>query len=232
MYAKKRITDLGSADRPRERLRRHGAQALSNAELLAVLLRTGVPGLNAVELAQELLVEYQGLAGLHAADFHQLVNMRGIGQAKAAQLVAAVELGRRLAISRQSETPTIQAPEQAAELLLYEMGALKQEHLRVLLLDTRNRLQRIVEIYQGSLNSSLIRIGEIFRDAVRTNAAAIIVAHNHPSGDPAPSPEDIAVTRAIVEAGRLLDIEVLDHLIIGKGRFASLKSKGLGFDAL
>lgn len=230
MYAKRRITDLSSTDRPRERLRSLGAQALSNAELLAVLLGSGVSGLNAVELAQELLSEYQGLTGLHAADFDQLTATRGIGQAKAAQLIAAVEMGRRLAASGPNESPVIQSPEQAAELLIYEMGALQQEYLRVLILDTRNRLQKIVEVYHGSLNSSLIRIGEVFRDAVRINAASIIVAHNHPSGDPAPSPEDIAVTRAIVEAGRLLDIEVLDHLIIGKGRFLSLKAKGLGFD--
>jgi DNA repair protein RadC len=113
---------------------------------------------------------------------------------------------------------------------MYEMGALKQEHLRVLLLDTRNQLIRITEVYQGSLHTSLIRIGEIFRDAVRENAASVIVAHNHPSGDPSPSPEDVAVTRAMIDAGRLLDIEVLDHLVIGTGRFVSLKSKGLGFE--
>ena len=113
---------------------------------------------------------------------------------------------------------------------MYEMGALKQEHLRVLLLDTRNQLIRITEVYQGSLNTSLIRVGEIFRDAVRENAAAVIVAHNHPSGDPSPSPEDVDVTRAMIDAGQLLDIEVLDHLVIGTGRFVSLKSKGLGFD--
>jgi DNA repair protein RadC len=232
MYTKRRITDLGQTDRPRERLREHGAQALSNSELLAVLLRTGVAGMNALELAQELLDQYQGLAGLHSSDYDQLVSTRGIGPAKAAQLIAAIELGRRLAASGPADKPTIHAPEQAAELLVYEMGALEKEHLRVLILDTRNRLLRIVEVYQGSLNSSLIRIGEVFRDAVRANAASIIVAHNHPSGDPAPSPEDIAVTKAMIEAGRLLDIEVLDHLIIGKGKFLSLKAKGLGFDQL
>jgi DNA repair protein RadC len=110
------------------------------------------------------------------------------------------------------------------------MGALEQEHLRVMLLDTRNRLMRIVEVYRGSLNSSLVRIGEVLRDAVRSNAAAVIVVHNHPSGDPTPSPEDVSLTRSIVEAGKILDIEVLDHLVIGKNRFVSLKARGLGFE--
>jgi len=112
------------------------------------------------------------------------------------------------------------------------MGALEQEHLRVLLLDTRNRLIRTIEVYRGSLNTSLIRVGEVFRDAVRSNAASIIIVHNHPSGDPTPSPEDVSVTRALVEAGSLLDIEVLDHLVIGKNCFVSLKSKGLGFNKI
>lgn len=229
-YARHRIKDLGRGDRPRERLKAQGAQALSNAELLAVLLRTGVAGLNAVQLAQELLGRFQGLTGLHAADYAELVKTHGVGPAKAAQLKAAIELGRRLAAAEPGERPIIQSPAQAAELLMYEMGALEKEHLRVLLLDTRNRLQRIVEVYRGSLNSSLIRIAEVFRDAVRSNAASIIVAHNHPSGDPSPSPEDVAVTKALIEAGKLLDIEVLDHLIIGRGRFVSIKSKGLAFE--
>jgi DNA repair protein RadC len=231
-YALHRITDLGPADRPRERLRDQGAQVLHNAELLAILLRTGVAGLNSVQLAQELLMKFHGLAGLHDANYAELVASRGIGDAKAAQIKAAIELGRRLAAWKPEQRPSIQSPEHAAELLMYEMSALDQEHLKVLLLDTRNQLLRVVEVYHGSLNTSLIRISEVFRDAVRDNAAAIIVVHNHPSGDPSPSPEDIAVTRAIVEAGKLLDIEVLDHLIIGHGRFVSLKAKGLGFGEL
>ncbi len=230
MYTVHRIKDMRSDDRPRERLEQQGSQALSNPELLAILLGTGVQGQSAIQLAQELLSEYGGLAGLHRADYQDLVKTRGIGPAKAAQLGAAIELGRRLAVSVPDDRPAIQSPEQAAELVMYEMGALKQEHLRVLLLDTRNQLIRITEVYQGSLNTSLIRVGEIFRDAVRENAASVIVAHNHPSGDPSPSPEDVAVTRAMIDAGRLLDIEVLDHLVIGTGRFISLKSKGLGFD--
>ncbi len=224
-----RITDMESSDRPRERLLMLGPTSLSNAELISILLRAGIEGMNVLQMAQKLLLEMGGLTGLHQAPLEALCDRRGIGPAKAAQIKAAIELGRRLSIASPEERPVIQSPEDAAALLLYEMGALEQEHLRVLLLDTRNRVLRTVEVYRGSLNSSMIRIGEIFREAIRANAAAIIVAHNHPSGDPTPSPEDVRVTKALVESGELLDIEVLDHLIIGKNRYVSLKSKGLGF---
>ncbi len=224
-----RITDLDRGDRPRERLAALGAKALSNAELLAILIRTGIEGMNAVHVSQNLITSCGGLPGLHRMSFASLRSQRGIGPAKAAQIKAAIELGRRLAAAVPEEKFRIQSPEDAAGLLLYEMGALEREHLRVVLLDTRNQLIRIVDVYQGSLNSSFIRIGEVFRDAVREQAAAIILAHNHPSGDPTPSPEDIAVTRAVVEAGKLLDIEVLDHIVVGQARFVSLKARGLGF---
>jgi DNA repair protein RadC len=225
-----RISDMASTERPRERLAALGAKSLSSAELIAILLRSGVEGRNVLQLAQDLIADLGGLAGIHRASYAELRMRRGIGAAKAAQIRAAIELGRRMAAATFEDRPLIQSPEDAAGLLLYEMGALEQEHLRVLLLDTRNRLVRSVEVYQGSLNASLVRVGEVLRDAVRENAAAVIVAHNHPSGDPTPSPEDIALTRAIVDAGNLLDIEVLDHLVIGKGRFVSLKSRGLGFN--
>lgn len=224
-----RITDIAVRERPRERLAVLGAEALSDAELVAILLRAGIEGLNAVQLAQSLLIEAGGLPGLHRTPYEGLCQRRGIGPAKAAQLKAAIELGRRLAVASPQEKPLIQSPEEAARLLMYEMGALEQEHMRVLLLDTRNRLVRIVDLYRGSLNTSLVRVGEVFRDAIRSNAASIIVAHNHPSGDPTPSPEDVAITRALVEAGRLMDIEVLDHLVIGRNRYVSLKAQGLGF---
>ena len=224
-----RITDLDRADRPRERLASVGAGALSNAELIAILLGSGIQGQNAVQLGQALLIDVGGVANLPKVAYKQLVTRRGIGRAKAAQLIAAIELGRRISISSPDDRPRIQSPEDAANLLLYEMAALEQEHLRVLLLNTRNECLAAVEVYRGSLNSSLIRVGEIFKEAIRQNAAAIIVAHNHPSGDPTPSPEDVAVTRAMVEAGKLVDIEVLDHLVIGHNRFISLKAKGLGF---
>ena len=225
-----RIADLPRADRPRERLAQMGAGGLSNAELLAILLRVGVAGENAVRVAERLLAQLQGLPGIHRASYAELCGLKGIGPAKAAQLMAAIELGRRIAISSPDERPAINSPADAANLLMYQMAALDQEYLFVILLDTRNRvLGRPQEVYHGSLNTSMIRVGELFREAVKVNAAALIVAHNHPSGDPSPSPEDVAVTRAIVEAGKLLDVEVLDHLVIGQNRFVSLKERGLGF---
>ncbi|MBN1146952.1 MAG: DNA repair protein RadC [Anaerolineales bacterium] len=224
-----RITDLEESERPRERLARLGPQVLSNAELLAILLRTGVPGENAVQMGHRLLQEFGGLAGIHRADYEEVCNQHGIGPAKAAQIKAAVELGRRLVVEAPEERPAIHSPADAAALVQYEMSALEQEELRVILLDTRNRLIDIDRIYRGSLNSSQVRVGELFKTAIRRNAAAIIVVHNHPSGDPTPSPDDVALTRGIVQAGKLLDVEVLDHLVIGRGHHVSLKERGLGF---
>ena len=224
-----RITDLAEAERPRERLALLGAQALSNAELLAILLRVGVPGENAVQVGQRLLSEFKGLAGLHRAPFEELCHQHGIGEAKAAQIKAAIELGCRMARETPEERPTINSPADAAALVAYEMSALEQEHLRVILLDTRNRVLDTVEIYKGSINSSQVHVGELFKPAIRRNASALIVVHNHPSGDPTPSPDDVAVTRAIVQAGKLLDVDVLDHMVIGQGKWVSLKERGLGF---
>ncbi len=224
------IQDFPEGERPRERLQYFGASALSNAELLAILLRIGSPGENVITLSTRLLKDFGGLAGLDKAGFGDLVQVRGISTAKIAQLKAALELGRRLLISSPDARPQITCPTDAANLLMLEMGSLEQEHLRTILLDTKNRVLESPTVYQGNVNSSIIRISEIFRQAIRANATALIVAHNHPSGDPTPSPEDIQVTRSIVEAGDLLGIEVLDHLVIGHQRFVSLKERGLGFD--
>jgi DNA repair protein RadC len=224
-----RITDLHAAERPRERLEQLGPQALANAELIAILLRVGVPGENVVQVAQRLLQQFGGLSGLHRAPFEELVAQHGIGEAKAAQIKAAIELGRRLTLEAPEERPTINSPADAAALVQYEMSALEQEHLRVFLMDTKNHVLDVVEVYRGSVNMSQVRIGEVFKAAIRRNATAVIVVHNHPSGDPTPSPDDVAVTRALVQAGKLLDVEVLDHLIIGQGRYVSLKERGLGF---
>jgi DNA repair protein RadC len=224
-----RITDLHETERPRERLASLGPQALSNAELIAILLRVGVTGENAVQVGQRLLQQFGGLGGLHRTPFEELMNQHGIGEAKAAQIKAAIELGRRLTLESPEERPTINSPADAAALVQYEMSALEQEHLRVLLLDTRNHVLDIVEVYRGSVNMSQVRVGEVFKAAIRRNATAVIVVHNHPSGDPTPSPDDVAVTRAFAQAGKLVDVEVLDHLIIGAGRYASMKERGLGF---
>lgn len=224
-----RIMDLHESDRPRERLASLGPQALSNAELLAILLRVGVKGESAVTVGNRLLNQFNGLTGLHRAPFADLKRQHGLGDAKAAQIKAAVELGRRLTLESPAERAAINSPADAAALVQYEMSALEQEHLRVILLDRRNRVLETVEIYKGSVNSSQVRVGEIFKEAIRKNASALIVTHNHPSGDPTPSPDDVAVTRAIVQAGKLLDVDVLDHLVIGHNRWVSLKERGLGF---
>jgi len=187
-----RIRDLESHSRPRERLAELGAQALTDAELIAILLRVGVQGENAVDMAQRLLTTCGGIKGLHQADFQTVCAQHGIGQAKAAQIKAAIELGRRLLTEAPEERPAIHSPNDAAGLVLYEMSGLVQEQLWVLQLDTRNRVLNIEKLYSGSLNSSMVRIGELFRGAITRNAASIMLVHNHPSGDPSPSPEDVA----------------------------------------
>ncbi|MCG3210133.1 MAG: hypothetical protein FOGNACKC_03763 [Anaerolineae bacterium] len=222
--------DVPASERPRERLLRYGAQALSDPELLAILLRVGSAGENVLNLSTRLLCQFGGLAGLIRASSSDLGEVRGVSDAKIAQLKAAFELGRRAMIASPDTRPQITSPQDAANLLMLEMSALEQEHLRVILLDTKNKVMRTPTVYIGNVNSSIIRVGEVFREAVRDNATSLIVAHNHPSGDPTPSPEDVQVTRTIVSGGSLLGIEVLDHIVIGHQRFVSLKERGLGFD--
>jgi DNA repair protein RadC len=224
-----RITDIAKSERPRERLARLGTKSLSNAELLAILIGSGVEGENAVQVAQRLLDTFDGVSGLHRAAFDEVCAQHGIKIARAAAIKAALELGFRMKLET-LERESIHSPEDAAQLIVHEMSALEQEELWVMQLNTRNNHLATDVVYRGSLNSSQVRVGELFKGAVRRNAATIIVAHNHPSGDPTPSPDDIAVTRAIVETGKLLDIEVLDHLVIGGGKFVSLKQRGLGFN--
>jgi len=223
------IKELPSSERPRERLLNRGVNALSNAELLAIILRTGVQDENVVRVAQRLLAGFGNLAGLVQASIAELESEKGLGPAKVAQLKAALELGRRMLVESPEERPQVRSPADAANLVMSEMGLLQQEHLRIMLLDTKNRVLGTPTVYVGSLNTSVIRVGELFREAIRANCASLIVVHNHPSGDPTPSPEDVAVTRQIVEAGKLLDVDVLDHLVIGQQRFVSLKERGLGF---
>ncbi len=224
-----RITDLKTTERPRERLAELGANSLSSAELIAILLRVGVTGENSVQVGQRLLKEFNGVRGLQRASFTELCKQKGVGQAKAAQIKAALELGNRLRAETQDDRPEIHNPQSAADLVEYEMAELPQEHLRVINLDTRNHVINIEEVYIGSVNASSVRVGELFKSAIHRNATALILVHNHPSGDPTPSPEDIALTRAVIQAGKLLDVEVLDHLVIGRGRYVSLKERGLAF---
>jgi len=223
------IRDLPMDERPRERLQHYGPGSLSTAELLAILLRVGVEGCSAVSLGQRLLSQFGGIAGLARVSFAELCEVHGLGPAKAAQLKAALELGRRLLIASPQERPRITSPADAANLLMLEMSLLEQEHLRVMLLDTKNHVLASPTVYKGSVHTSVVRVGELFRDAIKSNAVALILAHNHPSGDPTPSREDVRLTEQVVEAGKLLDIELLDHLVIGQQRYVSLKERGLGF---
>lgn len=223
------IHEMPVGERPRERLEHYGAGALSNAELLAITLGSGVRGQSVLNLAQALLAKHGGLMGLARASFADLCAEHGVGPAKATQLKAALELGPRLLVESPDARPQITSPADAANLVLLEMSLLEKEEVRVITLDTRNRVLNISTVYVGSLNTSVVRVSELFREAVNKNAAAVIVVHNHPSGDPTPSPEDVNLTEMLVQGGQILDVEVLDHLIIGQGRFVSLKERGLGF---
>jgi DNA repair protein RadC len=223
------IRAMTAHERPRERLQQLGASVMSDAELLAIILRTGYRGANVIQLASDLLEKCGRLGGLARTPFADLAALKGIGPAKATELHAVFELGRRAMNAAPEERPQIKSPADAAKLL-QDMSALEQEEMRTLLLDTKNRVLGRPRIYQGSVHTTVIRIAELFREAVRQNCTALIVAHNHPSGDPTPSPEDAAITREIVKAGELLEIDVLDHLVLGSGgKFVSLKERGLGF---
>jgi DNA repair protein RadC len=223
------LKDLPESERPRERLQTYGPGSLSTSELLAILLRTGTKSESVINLGSRLLAQFGGVAGIARASFADLCDVRGLGLAKAAQIKAALELGKRLMVASPEDRPQVKSPADVANLLMMEMGFLEQEHLRVVLLDTKNHVLGMPTIYVGSLNTSVLRVGELFREAIRANAAAVIVVHNHPSGDPTPSPEDVSITRQIVEGGKLLDVDVLDHLVIGQQRYVSLKERGLGF---
>ena len=225
------VKDLPQHERPRERLLQGGADSLSTQDLLAIILRAGVPGLPVTHLAERLLVKYRGLGGLARAPISALCEERGIGEAKAAQLKAALTLARRFLDEDPQEKAQVRSPLDAAELLRLEMQSLEQEQFRVLLLDTKNRVLAVRKLYDGTVNSSTIRVAEVFREAVRQNSPAIVAVHNHPSGDPTPSPEDVRVTEALIAGGKLLDVEVLDHIIIGHGHgnYVSLKQRGLAF---
>ncbi len=223
------LHDLPDDERPRERLLRHGPAALSSAELLAIILRTGTAQENVLRLSERLLSQFNGLHGLAQASPAQLEQVRGLGAAKTAQLLAAIELGRRVMSRATSDRPLIQNAADAVDLL-GDMMSLTQEHVRVILLDSGRRVIATPTIYIGTVNASVLRVPEIFREAIARNSPAIILAHNHPSGDPAPSPEDVEMTRVLNAAARLLDIALIDHIIIGQQRWESLRTLGLGFD--
>jgi DNA repair protein RadC len=224
------IRELPVTERPRERLLLRGASGLSAAELIGLLWGSGSRGRSAVDLATEALARHDGLTGLAQATDAELQALPGIGGARAAQLAAAFELGRRLMADWPVARWSIRSPRDVADRLILQMGRLEREELRVVLLNTKNVVLRIVTVYQGNVSSSLVRVGELFRDAVRVNATGLILVHNHPSGDPTPSPDDLHLTAEALAAGRLLDIDLLDHLVIGHDAWVSLRDRGVSFD--
>ena len=211
-----RIKDLPSNERPRERLIENGADALKNSELIAILLRTGMKGLSAIQVAEQLLRKFETLDNLSRAGIADLRQVKGIGRDKAIALKSAFTLARRMALEIRQESPTLDNPERIADLLREENRAYEVEHFQVVLLNTRRRLIRVERISQGTLDTILVHPREVFKTAISANASAIILAHNHPSGDPTPSEADVKVTRDLIRAGQLLKIEVLDHVIIGR----------------
>lgn len=224
-YDQPKLKSLPLREQPAYRVSQNAA-ACNLTELLAAV----IGGQRQIEISQTLLTRFDGdMRRLYLAHPAELAAVQGIGQAAAVRIKAALNLGLRLNIPNE-ERPIINSPADAAALVQYEMSLLEKEHLRVLLLDMRNHVLDIVEVYVGSVNSSQVRIAEVFKPAVARMAPSIIVVHSHPSGDPTPSPDDVAVTRAIVQAGKLLDVNCLDHLVIGRGRWVSLKERGLGFN--
>lgn len=218
-----RISDMESDERPRERLFRIGPGALSNYELIAILLRNGIPGENVIDQAKRLLSSHGGLSGLKKVSVTELSKQKGIGIAKASQVMAAVELGKRLSVMNDdNDRITIQCAENVYDFVCYEMSSFDHEELWVLNLDTRHRIIATDRLYRGSLNNSPVRVSEVFQKPIVRNAAAVILVHNHPSGDPKPSAADIAVTKSIQQAGNLLEIKMLDHIIIGTGKYCSI----------
>ena len=199
-------------------------------ELLSIVISSGGGTGAAIELGRTLTESYDSLQQLYVASVLELARTPGMTEARAIRIQAALELGRRMMAMTHEPRYRVVTPGDAAELLMPDMMLLEQEHMRLILLNSRHEVIATPTIYKGSLNTAVVRVAEVFKDALRQNAAAIVVSHNHPSGDPSPSPEDIRVTRSFVEAGKLLGVEVIDHVIIGHNRYVSLKERGLGFN--
>ncbi len=224
------VRQLPAAERPRERLMLRGAGGLSAAELIGLLWSSGSRQTSVSDMAEDALVRCDGISGLAAASPRELERVPGVGPARAAQLTAAFELGRRAVVDWPTGRWTIRGPRDLATRLTAELGHLPREELRVILLDTRNGVLAMPTVYRGNVSTALVRIAELFRDAVRLHAARMILVHNHPSGDPTPSPDDLHMTAEAVAAGRLLDIAVLDHLVVGHGSWVSLRDRGVAFE--
>src|SRR5690625_3028979 len=220
------IKDVPKEDRPRERMLSHGGSHLTNQELLALLLGSGTQKESVMDLSNRVLMHFEGLKLLSDATIEELTAIKGNGPAKGVVILAAIEVGKRMNEYKPDEKYTIRSPEDGANYVMEEMRSLAQEHFVVIFLNTKNEIIHRQTIFIVSLNASIVLPREVFREAVKRSAASIICAHNHPSIDPAPSQEDIHVTRRLVESGKMIGIELLDHLIIGDRKFVSLKEKG------
>ena len=229
--ARRAVRELPVAERPRQRLASLGAAPLSAPELLSVLWGRSRPAAGAMDVAAELLAQHGGVAELSRADLRELAATPGVGPARAAQLLAAFELGRRSLTDWPTDRWSVRAPRDVADRLLPQMAHLEREELRVLLLNSKNLVLHQATVYVGNVSTALVRVAELFRDAVRCHAAGLILVHNHPSGDPEPSPDDLHLTAESIAAGRLLDIPLLDHVILARDSYVSLRDRGVAFDA-
>ena len=225
-----KIKDLPESERPYERLEKYGPHMLSNAELLAIIIKTGTRNETSVDIARKLLKmddEEMGLSFLHHLSIEELENIKGIGRVKAIQIKALMELAKRISSTRTNKKVVIKSPEDVCSYVMEEMRYLKQEEFRILILNTKNYIQKVCTIAIGGLNASAVEVREVFKEPIKSGCASIILIHNHPSGDPTPSKEDILFTKRISEGGQIIGIKVLDHIVIGNGTYASLKEKGL-----
>ncbi|MGL5086219.1 MAG: RadC family protein [Clostridium sp.] len=223
-----RISDIPENERPIEKMLINGPERLNDAELLAIILRTGVRGENIISLSTRLLSEVEGLDGLLSSNYNDMTNIKGIKKTKASQLIAMIELFSRFKTLRgQRVNFKISSPKNIASMLMNEMTDLNQEVLKLIMLNTKNEVIGIKDVFKGSLNTSIVHPREIFREAIKRNSASIIICHNHPSGDPTPSKEDINITIRLKECSSIMGIELLDHIIIGNTKFVSLKEKGI-----
>ncbi|MDU2460722.1 MAG: DNA repair protein RadC [Clostridium sp.] len=223
-----KVIDIPKEERPIEKLLINGPEILSNAELLAVILRTGTRGENVISLSTRILSEFDGLNGLLDIGISEITSIKGIKNIKASQILAIGELFRRFnSLNLIREGNSISSPRDIAKLLINEMMSLKQEILKLIMLDTKNNIIGIKDVFKGSLNTSIVHPREIFKEALKKSSSSIIICHNHTSGDPTPSKEDINITLRLKECSKIIGIDLLDHLIIGKDKFVSLKEKGI-----
>lgn len=222
-----KIMDLPQCERPRERLFKYGVECLSNAELLSIILRSGSKNENVLNLSSKIIKTFGGLNGLMNCSKEELILLKGIGETKASQLIAVGEISKRFKSYKSGDSYKISTPKDAADIVMESMRFLKQEVLKVIMLNVKNTVIKIRDVSMGSINSSIVHPREVFSEAIKISSASIIICHNHPSGDPSPSSEDINITHRLKECGKILGIELVDHLIIGDGVYVSLKEKGI-----